>query len=684
MRVASTAKHIWMLVVLGVLTLVGAGSALALRPAEPVGTSAPTREFSARRAAVHLERIAAIPHPAGSTAGAQVRDYLVSELRRLGLSPTVQTSTTARAFPDRTHLVGTVSNVYAVIAGRAATGHLLLVAHYDSVPIGPGASDNGANVAAILEIVRALKAGAHPANDIGVVFTDAEEQGLLGARAFVDSGRVSDPCCTVVLNLEARGTSGPAVMFQTAGRNGGLMPTLRASGAVATSVSDEVYRMLPNDTDLTVFSKAGYRGLNFAFFDGSAHYHTPHDDLDHVDLSSVQDIGAAALAAARHLASTDLSVAGGADATYFTLFGWWTIDYPAWLVLPLGVAGVIGYALLLSYGRRNGLLLGHVARAAATFVLPLVTSGTVGLTVWYVLRAVRPEYAQFASGDTYRPAFYAFGQVCLVVFGLVQWYRWMRRWCSPVEMSASVLGWLAVLGLATATVLPGGAYLFTWPALIGCAVVAAAIRWTSEDSLWWPLVGVVPAIPATALLLPIVLLLLPALGVAKVAVPLVVTALLGATALGGLEVVPSRRTLTIGQAVAVLLGLALIGTGLIVDRYDDRHPRPVSLGYVVDADIQQASWLSASAMPDPVADKLMTSPPVRIDDRFPIFPGTRFRTGAARLASTLALPTLETLGTIKQGDMREVQLRLGIPPEAHSVAVYADTSRHHVTSATVN
>lgn len=71
---------------------------------------------------------------------------------------------------------------------------------------------------------------------------------------------------------------------------------------------------------------------------------------------------------------------------------------------------------------------------------------------------------------------------------LVAWYRWARRKASPLDIVAGVLGWFAMLAVVCAVLLPGAAYLFTWPALIGLAVLAVTLRFTRSDSPggWWP------------------------------------------------------------------------------------------------------------------------------------------------------------------------------------------------------
>ncbi|MFF4832707.1 M20/M25/M40 family metallo-hydrolase [Streptomyces sp. NPDC001315] len=659
------------------LILTGIAATLPLRTPGPRSASAPATEFSAARAVALLDGIAKAPHPTGSAAQTEVREYLVGELKKLGAEPEVMTRVAARDPEDGPGIAGTVSDIHARIPGRNSTGRVLLVAHYDSVPIGPGASDDGANVAAILEVARALKAGPQPRNDIDLLFTDGEEPGLLGAQAFVDADRTADPRQTVVVNLEARGVSGPAVMFQTAGT--GLTPAVRASGAVTTSFADAIYALLPNDTDLTVFDKAGMRGLNFAFMGGSAHYHSAHDDLAHVSRGSVQDMGDAALAAARRLAGADLG-AGGSDATYFSLFGT-VVSYPAQLDLPLACLALLGVSLLLWLGRRRGLSLGGAGRAAATFPLTLLGGAVIGLAGWWALTLFRPDFA-LAAGSVYHLGRYALGEALLLLVLLVAWYRWARRTVSPLDIAVGVLGWFALLALVCAVLLPGGAYLFTWPALIGLAAVAVTVRWTPTGSPWRAVAGAGAAVPAVALLLPIVLLLLPTLGLSLTVAPLVLAALLGAVVLSVLEPLPPRRAVTAGMLAVSVAGVATLGVGAAVDGYTADEPRPVSLGYTLEADTGKASWVSLGGTDQPAVGSLLTGEPTRYDDRIPPLGGVALHNGKAK-AAALDAPRAEDISATEDNGVRTVRVRIQAPADAHSLAVYADTGSHQILDATV-
>ncbi|MFI1386146.1 M20/M25/M40 family metallo-hydrolase [Embleya sp. NPDC020886] len=674
-------KRIPALAALALLLLTAVAALLPLRTSGPRPTSAPVGGFSADRAVARLDTIAKVPHPTGSSAQSDVRNYLVGELRKLGLNPEVQARVAPSHADDAPAVVGSVSNIHATIPGRKPTGRVVLVAHYDSVPIAPGASDDGANVAAILEIARALKTGPQFRNDLEILFTDGEEQGLLGARAFVDAeagtDRAADPSRTVVVNMEGRGPSGPVVMFQMAGT--GLVPAVRASGAFTTSFSAAIYDRLPNDTDLTAFKKAGMRGLNFAFMEGSGHYHTAHDDIARLDRASVQDMGEAALAAVRQLGGTDLSQAGP-DATYFSLFDT-IVSYPAWLVLPLALATLPGVPVLLWLGRRRGLSPTGVGRAAATFPLTLIGAAVLGSAGWWVLSLARPDFA-LGEGSVYHLGRYAWGGALLLLVLIVAWYRWTRRKASPLDVVTGVLGWFALLAVLCAVLLPQGAYLFTWPALIGTVVVGVTLRFTGVDSPWRAVTGAFTAVPVVALVLPVVLVLLPALGLALIAAPLVLAVLLAALLPSLLEPLPPRRAVTVGMLAVAVAAAGTLVVGTALDGYSADEPRPVSLGYVLEADTGKATWVSLGDTSQPTVGRLLTGESARYDDRVPSLGDVTLANGAARTAP-LDTPSIRNTSVVEADGVRTIRVRIQAPADAHTIEVHADTGAHEILDATV-
>src|SRR6185369_16661714 len=176
----------------------------------PKPANAPANEFSAARAyAVEKQLLAGIAsHPVGSPANDVVRARIIATLQSLGYETQVE-----QAFGCDAHAeCATVRNVIAHVPGMPSRPAILLLAHYDSVPAGPGASDDGTGVAALLEIARAVRAESSQ-NPLLIVFTEGEEGGLLGAEAFAADANVAR--VAAVVNLDNRGTSGASLLYET-------------------------------------------------------------------------------------------------------------------------------------------------------------------------------------------------------------------------------------------------------------------------------------------------------------------------------------------------------------------------------------------------------------------------------------------------------------------------------------
>ncbi len=202
-----------------------------------VPASAPATEFSAERAMAHVRGIAGRPHPIGSAEHRVVAEYVVSQLRALGLEPEVQEAT---AVGTRYAAAGRVRNILVRVPGTdsAASRHaVLLMAHYDAVPAALGAGDDASGSAVLLETLRALTASPRLRHDVVALFADGEETGLLGAAAFVREHPWARDVA-VTLNFEARGTHGPSLMFETGPGNLDMVRALRrVGGGRATSLS---------------------------------------------------------------------------------------------------------------------------------------------------------------------------------------------------------------------------------------------------------------------------------------------------------------------------------------------------------------------------------------------------------------------------------------------------------------
>ncbi|WP_097326667.1 M28 family peptidase [Paractinoplanes atraurantiacus] len=677
-----------------VFVLAGFAAARAVRPPEARSASAPAGEFSAGRAFQQVEIMATKPHPVGSAAQDEVRERLLTTLRELGLTPEVQDTVSVQGAGLSSSAGGTsfahVRNVVAVIPGTASTGRLFLVAHYDSVQTGPGGNDDAAGTSAILETARALMAGPRPRNDVVLVLTDGEEACLCGAKAFVDQHPLARDG-GIVLNLEARGSSGPAIMFETTDQNSRLVDVYgTAPRPVGTSFAVEIYRLMPNDTDFTAFKDAGFAGLNAAYIDGAAIYHAPTDVPGAMDQDSLQHHGDNTLALVRELGDRDLTTLGsGQDATYFPVPGL-LVRYPGALVWPLAVLALLAVGALAWLARRRGLITGRrLAASAGLTLIPLLLAPLLAQVLWWLLTLIRPGYAELPI-DPYRPGWYRLAVVALTAAVLFAWFALFRRKVGPAALSIAGLAWLAVLGVVLAAVTPGGSYLAALPALAGAIAGLVAVY----ARPWLQVLAVTAGgVVAVVILLPTVVMLFPALGLRLGAAGAFLAVLLGLALLpvidlihpvpGGRRGVEAARDRRLGALPTVAAALAVIVftvVGLSVDRFDAEHPAPTQLMYAMDADTNTARWISDEPKTQEWTSQYVSGDLHRVDDTLPSFGAEEVRTGPAQPAS-LPAPKLTLTGDTRSGDQRVIKLRLEPQRQARLVTLHVGADTPVVSAA---
>lgn len=276
------------------------------------------------------------PHPTGSPALEQTRVRLVEAFRGAGFEPQLQ-----RVVCPPPHDCAEVVNVSVLVQGPS--DHIAMFsAHLDSTPYGPGAGDDGASVAILVELAHYLK-NHPPENDILLLVTDGEEIGLVGADAFVRHDPRARRVATAV-NLEARGQSGRSILFRTSGENAWLIDAYaeHAPNPTATSVGSVVFDLMPHDTDLSVWEAFGIAGLDFAFIEDESAYHSAADTVANLDPGSVQSQGDNALAMLRALSNADLGDPPRGYAVWFDVFGLFLVHWPRGLTIWLALATLAG------------------------------------------------------------------------------------------------------------------------------------------------------------------------------------------------------------------------------------------------------------------------------------------------------------------------------------------------------
>ena len=359
-------------------------------------------------------------------------------------------------------------NLMAKLPGSEGKHTMMLASHYDS-NTGPGASDDGVGTAALLEIARMMKQRPQPKNDVIFLITDGEEMGLLGARKWVEEHPWAQDVF-LAMNVEARGTKGPSLMFETSEGSETLMRIFSRTveRPMSTSLFYEIYKRLPNDTDFTVFKKAGMRGYNFAFIGDVKNYHTLEDNYENVDRGSLQHHGQNMWSLTEELAELDFEKhfveAPQGNAVYFDFFGWLMVWWPAVWSQWMAIGGVLCSLLLAGI-----YLKGESSRVLQIFIALLATLFGMAACLGIVMLfgTLFTLDARFDNPWPTSPV-----PVALAIWFAATTAASLLTWLLPVrslaaQWHATLLIW-SVLALLVSVSLAGASYLFVVPVLAAC------------------------------------------------------------------------------------------------------------------------------------------------------------------------------------------------------------------------
>jgi hypothetical protein len=639
--------------------------------------SAPPSEFSSARALKHVRAIAQKAHPTGSEEIERVRRYILDELNALGVRTEVQTaSVVPRQTSDgRPATAARVQNIVARIAGTANSKALMLAAHYDSVPTGPGASDDGAGVATLLETLRALKASGPLKNDIIFLFTDAEELGLVGARGFAEEHAWMKDV-GVVLNFEARGAGGPSLMFETSEGNGALIRAMAESAphAVANSLMYAVYKRLPNDTDMTVFKRAGAAGLNFAYADRVTSYHTALDSTDELDERSLQHHGSYALALARRFGDSDLNDLKSDDAVYFNALGPVFVRYSEAWVVPLTALVCVLFVAVIFWGlKRRRLSFVGIAAGFVAFLLAAALSALAVTGVWRVARVLHAGYTALPWRTPYDIWPYALGFVFLTVAIVAAVYAFLFRKTMTQNLAAGALVcWLALLILTT-VVLPLGSFLFAWPLLF--ALVGLAFTFKEESLVSGRSLAVVAlcAAPGVAIIAPLVFMFFMMLGLDLGGGFMLLVVLVAVLIIPHFRALTLHRRWLLPTAAALACLCFVVVVGFARAGFDARRRKTDSVFYFLDADARGARWMSTDAATDVWTSQFIAPEALKKGSVAEVFPWLRqpaLEADAPML--TLPAPDVAILEDRVERDVRTLRLRITSPRRAPMLVLYTE------------
>lgn len=363
---------------------------------QPSPKSKDAEGFSAARVAADIEVISkdhhSVAHPQER---AEVREYLVSRLEELGADDVRIFRYDSLVGPQNKHVVYTfdaydVLAEFHPLAASDDTTYMMMVAHYDSRYSQPmpkdtvwsyGAADDGYGVGVVLETIgQVLKQRQDWKQGVKVLFTDAEEVGMMGMKAIWENDREVFDNVGFMINLEARGPWGPALLFETCPGNEKVMD-LYADAAkypYTYSLTTVVYGFMPNFTDFTIV-KDEIPGMNFSTIADINHYHTDLDNFSNISEKSIQHYGAQVVPVSLAYLTGDYAdvdaLKSDKDTVNFTVPGLGLFNFSKTFYLILNLVTALFFLLLFGFE----IIRGRLAAANAFKISGIVLCVAIGV-----------------------------------------------------------------------------------------------------------------------------------------------------------------------------------------------------------------------------------------------------------------------------------------------------------------
>lgn len=564
------------------------GIFFAMMPQTIAEGEVPLTEFSTKRALQQVAAMTKSPHYVGSENHKTVASYLEKELQKLGLETTTQEGYTLTEWGN----LAKSKNILARIKGSNSSKAVMLLSHYDSAPHSSslGAGDDASGIATILESVRAFLANKTAnKNDIIILFSDAEELGLNGAALFVTQHPWAKDV-GLVLNLEARGSAGPSLMLMETNEGNAKMveefSAANPSFPVSNSLMYSIYKMLPNDTDLTVFREEGkIQGFNFAFIDDHYNYHTQQDNLQHLSHKTLEHQGTYIVPLLNYFANANLnSLNSSEDYVYFNT-PFYFVSYPfAWNFILLIVATILFvFFVFIGIGKRT-LSIKEIGRGFVPFFASLLISGAVAFLGWKVLNEFYPQYKDILHGFTYNGhcyiGFFTFTSLA-VSFAFYKKFYFENQ---AMNFAIAPLFVWILINLGLAVYLPGAGF-FIIP--VFCSLIMLAYYVITQKTNW--ILNLILSIPALIILVPFITMFPIGLGLKLLAGSAALTVLVFSLLLPIFGYYPKKGNWALGMLV---IAIGFFVKAHLESGYEAGKAKQNSLLYVYDNDTNKALWVT--------------------------------------------------------------------------------------------
>lgn len=596
-------------------------------------------EFSTKRALSSVKKIAHKPHFIGTENHEVVAQYIQSELQKMGLETSFQEGFTlcdGGILVKSKNIIARIKSTSTAFSVTENNKALLLLSHYDSAPhsFSYGASDDASGVATILEGIRTfLYNKTKHKNDIIILFTDAEEIGLNGATLFVTQHKWAKEV-GLAINFEARGTSGPSYMLMETNNGNAKMVDAFSKANVKYPVSNSlmysIYKMLPNDTDLTVFRENGkIQGFNFAFIDSHFNYHTAQDKFENLSLKSLAHQGKYLMPILNYFSNADLSnLESTEENVYFNVpFGF--ISYPFSWILPMLIIVFLLFIATVFVGLGKRVLDGgQIGKGFLNLIGSLVVAGLLTFVGWKSLLSVYPQYNDILQGFTYNGHDYIYAFVSFSLAICFLFYKTeTKRNPEMSQLIAPLFLWL-LLNFGIVLKLKGAGFLII--PVISSLLMLSYFVFTQKSNAF---LNLLLSIPTLVILVPFIEMFPIGLGLKILFVSAVLTVLTFGLLL---PIFGSFSQKKIWSVVFFLLSIGLFIKAHQSATYTTEKAKPNSLLYVLNGDTNKAYWTTYDKNLDEWTKKYLGEKPKKASSLNTIKMYSKYGSEFTFMASTTA------------------------------------------------
>jgi len=631
--------------------------------------------FSTHRALIHLKEISKETHYLGSKSHKDIRDYIITELNKLGLKTQIQEGF---SLSENWGSVSKPKNIIAKIKGSEKGKALLLLTHYDSSPHSSfGASDAGSGVVTILEGIRAfLSENKAPKNDIIILISDSEELGLNGADLFVNKHEWAKDV-GLVLNFEARGSGGPSYMLlETNQGNANLMKAFVDANPefpVANSLAYSIYKMLPNDTDLTVFRRDGnIDGFNFAFIDDHYDYHSALDTYERLDRETLEHQGSYLMPLLHYFSNANLNnLKSVEDYIYFNVPLFKTVIYPFSWIIPMLILSIVIFIVLLFYGfKRQTIQAKEVSKGFIAFFSTLILSGLLGFLGWEFIKILYPDYKEILHGFTYNGHTYIAAFTCLTI--AIYFYIYHKVTASENTASlmiAPLFFWLLICGLIAFKL--EGASFFIVPVLFGLLSCYMLVVQKKPSLILLALLG----FPVLMIMSPLVKMFSVGLGLKILFVSVIIVVLIAGLLISVFGFFKHKKRFA---TIFLLLGLYFLISAHFTSHFSETRPKPNSILYILDTNNNSAIWATYDDVLDSWTKNILGNEPDQSSNSSPFTFGSKYKsnfsfTKQAPLKAIIQ-PKIEMIKDTIIGDLRHIKVIVTSRRDAERIEVFSDST----------